>query len=207
MAYGIHHRDKIMVDDVLSSPRVGTPRGPQRKSSMNQVIKEQLWQQNSRLRGAFVHEDPRLTGNIATYMIGPTLKAGGLELSKEQLKEAKDRFITGEGRFNWAAFCDHVESARKQQWSTAGRLKTAKMFQDIDADGSGRIDTDELKVAVSKLNIKHDQDTLERLVKSCDADGDGNISYEEFVDGLARDLVAPTSVWNGVKSSQRPRRL
>ena len=33
------------------------------------------------------------------------------------------------------------------------------------------------------------------VLHRCDADGDGNISYPEFVDGLARDLVAPNSIW------------
>ena len=40
------------------------------------------------------------------------------------------------------------------------------------------------------------------------AQGDGNISYPEFVDGLARDLVASSSIWGSVtqmKSRGSPR--
>lgn len=47
------------------------------------------------------------------------------------------------------------------------------------------------------------EDKLDDLIKTCDADGDGNISYPEFVDGLARDLVAPTSIWGSVSTARK----
>ena len=53
-----------------------------------------------------------------------------LDLDKGQCTDAKFKFMTGEGRFNWLNFCDHIEKARAKQWSEAARLKSAKMFAD-----------------------------------------------------------------------------
>ena len=45
----------------------------------------------------------------------------------------------GDGRFQWLLFCEHIERARKSTWGQANRVKNAKVFSDIDADGSGRL--------------------------------------------------------------------
>lgn len=193
-----------MMGDVLASPRegkLGRKHGAQ--PTMRQTIKQELADRNVKLRTAFVHLDPTLQKNCAQYMVAPTLKAGGLDLSKDQLKEAQKQYMSGEGRFLWEAFCDDVEKSRKLQHSQAALLRTATMFQEIDADGSGRLDHDELHAAVNKLNIKTDEKSIKNIVQACDTDGDGNISYQEFVDGMAKDMVSSTSVWTGVRSNVR----
>ena len=71
--------------------------------SQRQMIKQQLHNQNLRLREAFVREDVRLTGTIAGNMpqVAATLRSGGLDLSKAQVQQARKTFVTGDGRFNW----------------------------------------------------------------------------------------------------------
>jgi|TARA_B110000977_G_scaffold97815_1_gene128764 serine/threonine-protein phosphatase 2B regulatory subunit len=68
---------------------------------------------------------------------------------------------------------------------TAAREDKVKFaFQVFDLDGSGTIDKDELKKIVKATNMasaKQLDRKTEWLMKQCDADGDGNISYEEFV--------------------------
>ena len=82
-------------------------------------------------------------------------------------------------------------------------MKSAKSFQDIDADGSGRLSKEELAGALKRWKVPITPEKLDQLVTTCDADGDGNISYPEFVDGLAKDLVAPGSVWSSVTSGRK----
>ena len=161
----------------------------------DQLIKQQLRDQDVKLRNAFVNEDPRLEGTIPRYMVPYTLRAGGLSLSKPQVKEAVDRFVTGDGRFNWKLFSDEIEQARKKSWGDAARVRSAKHFQEIDADSSGRLSRDELQKALQACKIDAPPDQIDNLMEACDRDGDGHISYEEFVDGLASSLVAPTHVW------------
>ena len=68
---------------------------------------------------------------------------------------------------------------------TAAREDKVKFaFQVFDLDGSGTIDPDELKKIVKATNMasaKQLDRKTEWLMKQCDTDEDGNISYEEFV--------------------------
>jgi Ca2+-binding EF-hand superfamily protein len=101
----------------------------------------------------------------------------GAYFASRRLEEAKRSYTTGDGRFNWIVFCDQVERARKQSWGEASRIKSAKLFNELDKDGSGRLGRDELRVAVSKLGIKVSGSELETMFDSFDEDGDGNLSY------------------------------
>lgn len=206
--YGVHYQDPLSVDAVIdaASPRnqrrAATAIGGSRQQQQNMLVKQNLHNQTVRLREAFLRQDGRITGTIPKFMVGPCLKAGGLDLDKQQTAEACWKFMTGEGRFNWILFCEHIEKARAKSWSQAGRLKSAKAFQDIDRDGSGLCSKDEIADALKRWKVPVTPEKLEEIVKSCDADGDGGISYQEFVDGMARDLVAPTSIWGSVKSAR-----
>ena len=68
---------------------------------------------------------------------------------------------------------------------TAAREDKVKFaFQVFDLDGSGTIEADELKKIVKATNMasaKQLDRKTEWLMKQCDTDEDGNISYEEFV--------------------------
>lgn len=169
------------------------------------MVKQQLHNQTVRLREAFLRQDGRITGTIPKFMVSPCLRAGGLDLDPAQTTEACWKFMTGDGRFNWMLFCEHIEKARSKSWSTASRVKSAKAFADIDRDGSGRLSREELEGALKRWKVPVEGGKLDALVAACDADGDGNISYPEFVDGLARDLVAPDSIWGSVSATTKQR--
>lgn len=59
-----------------------------------------------------------------------------------------------------------------------------KMFNLIDADGSGRIERDELRVAIERLGLAATQKDLEETETSMDEDGDGTIDFKEFCNAL-----------------------
>ena len=54
-------------------------------------------------------------------------------------------------------------------------------FMMLDFDGSGKISKAEIKQA---LNKDIDDETLDRIIKDFDLDGDGEIDYKEFVEGM-----------------------
>jgi len=65
-----------------------------------------------------------------------------------------------------------------------------KAFQYIDLDRSGRLSRDEIRRALDLWNIPLDDSKLDLMLGDCDLDGDGGVSYEEFVDKLARGTVS-----------------
>jgi Ca2+-binding EF-hand superfamily protein len=205
--YSTRGQDLFSAESVLEAARSPRQRpataiggGHQKVQDLH--VKQQLHNQTVRLREAFLRQDGRITGTVPKFMLASCLRAGGLELSAQQTTEACWRFMTGDGRFNWILFCEHIEKARGKSWSQASRIKSAKAFQDIDRDGSGRLSRDELELALKKWKVPVSDDKLSDLIAKCDSDGDGNISYPEFVDGLARDMVAPTSIWGAVTSAR-----
>ena len=66
-----------------------------------------------------------------------------------------------------------------------------KAFQFVDLDRSGTLDRQEIKRALELwgLGAGLDDSTLDALFRQCDPNGDGSVSYTEFVDALARDTV------------------
>lgn len=118
-------RETLTAEAILNSPRQlpgkhgagGTPR-------QGLLIKEEIQNQMVRLRDAFLREDPRITGTIPRHMMQYVFKAGGMELKPEQIEDARKKFVTGDGRFNWVLFCDHGEPTRVTS-STAQRMPCA----------------------------------------------------------------------------------
>ena len=69
-----------------------------------------------------------------------------------------------------------------------------KAFHFVDVDNSGTVDAKEIKRALHLFNIELPADQLMALMAECDHDGDGQVTYDEFVDALARDTVAPAAM-------------
>ncbi|CAN7034657.1 unnamed protein product, partial [Brassica oleracea var. botrytis] len=65
------------------------------------------------------------------------------------------------------------------------RKPSTTIFQEIfDANADGKISAAELEEALKKLgSVTHDDDCdFDRMMTEIDTDGDGNISYQEFID-------------------------
>merc|ERR1712205_219778 len=65
-------------------------------------------------------------------------------------------------------------------------------FDLFDTDGSGSIDTNELKVAMKALGMDAKSDEIRKLINDIDSDGDGTIDFDEFLAMMtARKQVCP----------------
>jgi len=69
-----------------------------------------------------------------------------------------------------------------------------KAFQYLDLDRSGRLSRQEIARGLDLWNIPTDDRKLDLLLGDCDQDGDGGVSYEEFVDKLARETVSTAAM-------------
>ena len=56
-----------------------------------------------------------------------------------------------------------------------------KAFEHFDADHDGFISSSELRKAMKKTKINLTKSQIEVMIKEADNDGDGQVSYDEFV--------------------------
>lgn len=60
------------------------------------------------------------------------------------------------------------------------------MFKEVDTDGSGVIDADEMGAAMAKLGCEMPSDVLQNVMLEIDSTGDGGIDAEEFCTFIAK---------------------
>eukprot|EP01086_Lenisia_limosa_P012781 TRINITY_DN41372_c0_g1_i1.p1 TRINITY_DN41372_c0_g1~~TRINITY_DN41372_c0_g1_i1.p1 ORF type:complete len:617 (-),score=277.55 TRINITY_DN41372_c0_g1_i1:70-1884(-) len=66
-------------------------------------------------------------------------------------------------------------------------------FQEFDADGSGEIDSDELASVMKKLGEKVTPEAMKNMIKEVDTDGNGTVSFTEFIDMIQAIREGKTS--------------
>ena len=66
------------------------------------------------------------------------------------------------------------------------------MFMALDTDGSGFITKDNLETICEKAGVtgKAGTDKVNDVMKACDKEGNGKISFEEFVVGVLEHITA-----------------
>ena len=81
------------------------------------------------------------------------------------------------------------EAARRAAVFRKFTKAQVSMFQDqfniCDADGSGEIDFDEMRAMLKGLGMEVDAEVLRRLMRSIDSDGNGNLSFTEFLEMMS----------------------
>ena len=55
-----------------------------------------------------------------------------------------------------------------------------KMWVEMDADGSGALEPEELRQVLAKMGTKLNDRKLARLMREIDRDGDGSVDLDEF---------------------------
>jgi hypothetical protein len=58
---------------------------------------------------------------------------------------------------------------------------TWKVFRELDTDGSGEIELNELRSGLQRIGFVMDDQSFDALAQHLDSNGDGRIQYEEFV--------------------------
>ena len=76
------------------------------------------------------------------------------------------------------------------QKGNLGIRRLRQIFNQFDVDDSKKLDQFEFEQALAKFGIFAKSVELQALVKYYDVDGDGLISYEEFLNGLT-DRLSP----------------
>jgi len=99
-----------------------------------------------------------------------------------------------------------VARAYKAKQLEAVTPKIRKMFLELDADGSGELDLEEVMNAPDELRDELgkfvETESLKELFEMIDADGGGSIDVEEFVDGITQ-IVASDEPMENIRSRKQ----
>ncbi|KAK7251730.1 hypothetical protein RIF29_35177 [Crotalaria pallida] len=103
--------------------------------------------------------------------LGSTVPASELQRVMEDLDTDHDGFIN---LSEFAAFCKSESSP------DGGASELRDAFDLYDQDKNGLISAAELHLVLNRLGLKCSVEECNKMIKSVDSDGDGNVNFEEF---------------------------
>ncbi|DAZ98472.1 TPA: hypothetical protein N0F65_004909 [Lagenidium giganteum] len=103
-----------------------------------------------------------------------------VELREAEGTDARRRLLKTAG-----ILTNFQESEEELKLYKLDRESLVSLFQDLDRDGSGFIDEDELKKGMAMLGISFRDEDVPRYIAQYDLDGTGTVEIEEFVELMA----------------------
>ncbi|KNA10488.1 hypothetical protein SOVF_143520 [Spinacia oleracea] len=118
-------------------------------------------------------------GKISAEELIGVMKALGSETSPEEVAQMMEEMDTDrDGFINLEEFADFC--SRKVEGDESGSQELHDAFKMYDQDENGLISAAELHLVLSRLGEGCSVEDCSKMIQSVDADGDGNVSYEEF---------------------------
>jgi len=118
--------------------------------------------------------------------------------SNRILKEVQSTFSSfsrmnlvgkGKGGYSPANADENVEIIKDATLKRKFEDTVQKYFHKYDADNSGAIDIEEIRLVFKDLNERMNKDEMDTLFKTFDVNNDGSISFKEFSIGTAQYIV------------------
>ena len=135
--------------------------------------------QIAQFRIGFSRYDKDGDGTIDNAELGTVMKSLGQDPTPKEIDDMIKEFDTdGNGSLDFDEFCLMMVGLMGDRDEEAELIEAFKFF---DKDGSGLIDPDELKAVMETYGEKMSDEEIAEMVKEADIDGDGQISYGEFV--------------------------
>lgn len=136
------------------------------------------------LKDVFDLFDKDKDGFLSHSELEGLMRALGADPSSDDMEEIRaEGDPNNEGQVAFERVLDVYAARAKEPNPEEDLLEAFKMF---DADGSGKISSDELRTVMTTLGEKLSEEEADAMIKEADVDGDGNIDYREFVDHLIK---------------------
>uniref|UniRef100_A0A7C8Z8S8 2-alkenal reductase (NAD(P)(+)) n=1 Tax=Opuntia streptacantha TaxID=393608 RepID=A0A7C8Z8S8_OPUST len=137
-----------------------------------------LMTDRAEIKRVFDRFDKNGDGTISASEMGGVLRALGSETSKEEVEKMMAELdIDKDGVVNFDEFAEFC--ARKLD-GDCGLKELSEAFDMYDQDKNGLISANELHLVLSRLGQHCTVQDCEKMIKTVDSDGDGNVSFEEF---------------------------
>ncbi|XP_043701817.1 probable calcium-binding protein CML18 [Telopea speciosissima] len=134
------------------------------------------------LERVFNRFDANGDGKISSTELGNVLNALGSESSPEQIHRMMTEIDTdGDGYIDLKEFADFHRGSSIDDADAGNGMKELKdAFDMYDKDQNGLISVNELHMVLKSLGEKCTIQDCSKMITSVDADGDGNVNFEEF---------------------------
>ena len=162
--------------DVLERIDVIVKRNQNRKMISLELLTPQ---RAAELQDVFRKFDKDGSGFLDLAELQQVLQSTGRQYTDAELQKAIDN-ISGVENGHGLTF-DQFSQLVALQMSSDWQERIRARFELFDHDGSGGISHDELAACIRGLDKLITTGEIEDMMKKCDADGNGLLSYEEFV--------------------------
>ncbi|KAH7306229.1 hypothetical protein KP509_22G002500 [Ceratopteris richardii] len=120
--------------------------------------------------------------SLTELQLGSLLRALGLMPNQQELEALLHRADTNSnGLIDFQDFVNLIEPGLNEQSHKYGDEQLRALFYAFDEDGNGFITASELEHSMLRLGYALTPAELSEMMEEADFDGDGRISYEEFV--------------------------
>ena len=166
----------------------------------------------------FLKFDKDGSGKIDAAELQVAIRSLGLHMSDAEISTmmaAADK--DGDGEIDYAEFEAMIKNSADgaADWNlvrqtlggedaaevSASILSLKDAFRTFDKDGSGSIDTDELKRAMEHMGLNLTADEIAEMMATADKNEDGEIDLEEF-EGMMQATAAGAAVWGKIREHQ-----
>ena len=144
----------------------------------SEIIQNLSEQEICELREAFNIFDKDSDGAIALDKLILLLKSLKQNPTQNEIKELAETF--GNLKINFNQFL--IIMAKRIQKKNIDEDKYFRsLFDVMDRNKNGKISIEEIKYLISHSNVDISEEDIKFLTKEADSDGDGLISYDEFL--------------------------
>jgi len=141
-------------------------------------------QEIAEFQAAFEVFDTDGSGMISCSEMETAMQQLGVGMSLEEIRQlVRESDIDGDGEVSFPEF---VELMKKQHAQSSPEEEMRAAFSVFDRNNSGSISASELRDVMLSLGEALNDEELRELMCENDVDGDGEISYEEFVQMMGK---------------------
>lgn len=163
-----------------AQPGAGYAAGRQRGAAKPRELEPA---QEEELRQAFELFDKDASGFIDKDELAGLMQTLGVTLDEVQLANLYTEMDpSGDGQIDFKEFCEAMARDPEEQQSTL-EMATA-IFAMLDKSGDGKVSTAEMKSAMVSMNPSLSDEDINAAMSLFDKDGTGNMSKQEFVQGV-----------------------
>jgi len=161
------------------------------------MVEEMDEEQISEFFEAFCMFDKNRDGQISLHELGAIMCNLGLNPTDEELQELIEGVDKkGDGTIDFPGFLTLISTKLQVSVESAEEMRAA--FEIFDLNSAGNISAVELKQVMSSIGETISEEEINDMIREGDADGDGMINYEEFV-----QMIFKTKKWQTLAMNWR----